>query len=593
MNCRKTLRIAALILPAFLLAACGGGADEAAVPPVADPATTLTIAQGTLVGYTQDVDEGALAAHVWLGIPFAAPPVGDLRWRAPRSPRDWDGTLEALEFSDWCVQITNGLDAGYGYEAGQILGSEDCLYLNVYAPADRGDEPLPVMVWIHGGGNVWGRASQYDASTLAARENVIVVTIQYRLGPLGWFAHPALRDTAEISIDRTANFGTMDMVASLLWVRDNIGVFGGDAGRVTIFGESAGGHDVASLLVAPQAEGLFHGAIIQSGGPETVSVAVAEGSAPDPLERGQTTSADAINTILAFIAPPTPEQLAGAMRSIDVDTLYGAYHRPNGNGDLSVDPYRVIGDGIVLPEDGMLAAMRTPGRYNQVPVIAGSNRDETRLFNALDDRFTNRYLGVIILPKSQRLYDVISDYQSRMWQVRGVDNINGALRVGGNYQVYAYRFDWDEEGSFLFTNYSTLLGAAHSWEIPFVFANWNYAGRLDRVIWNDRNREGRLALSDTMMGYWAEFARTGNPGTGGSDAAWLPHGAAGRIVFDTDADGGVRMEAGELTPDILYAQMLTDDRLHSQEETCLTYQAVVAWWPNMAPDEFMDGACEG
>ncbi len=592
MTCRITLRIAALILPAVLLAACGSGQDEPA-PRMADADTTLTIAQGTVVGYTQDVDDGALAAHAWLGIPFAAPPVGDLRWRAPRAPRDWDGTLEALEFSDWCVQITNGLDAGYGYETGQVMGAEDCLYLNVYAPADRGDEPLPVMVWIHGGSNVWGRAAQYDASTMAARENIIVVTIQYRLGPLGWFAHPALRDTAEISIDRTANFGTMDMVASLLWVRDNISVFGGDPHRVTIFGESAGGRNVASLLVAPQAAGLFHGAIIQSGSSDSISTSIAEGSAHDPLARGQMTSADAINSILAFIAPPTPEQMAGAMRSIDVETLFTAYHLPNASGDLSINPYRVISDGIMLPEEGMLAAMRMPGRYNNVPVIAGSNRDETRLFNALDDRFTNRYFGVIIQPKNARLYDVISDHQSRMWQVQGVDEISGALRAGGNYQVYAYRFDWDEEGSFLFANYSKLLGAAHSWEIPFVFANWNYAGRLDRVLWNNGNREGRLALSDAMMGYWAEFARTGNPGTGNRDnTAWLPHGAAGRIVFDTDADGGVRMEAGELTPDIIYGQILADDRIQSQEETCLVYQAVIAWWPELAPAEFLDGACE-
>ncbi len=587
--------IAAAIVPAtLLLAACGGGAPEAPAPNVADEATVRALPQGEIVGYVSEVS--GVTAHAWLGIPFAQAPVGDLRWRAPRAPDAWEGRREALAFSDWCVQYTTDLDAGYGLEAGVLHGAEDCLYLNVYAPpfaagdVPTGEGALPVMVWIHGGGNVWGRASQFDGSALAAQENVIVVTIQYRLGPLGWFAHPALRQSAELAIDRTANFGTLDMVAALAWVRDSIPAFGGDPDNVTIFGESAGGHDVASLLVAPQAAGLFQRAIIQSGSTDTVPLGVAEGTAPDPYARDQPPAMEIVSGLVAFVAPPTATELAGAIRSVDVETLYAAYYRPYGMGDLAINPPRVIADGIVLPEDGILAALERMGPFNPVPVMAGTTRDETKLFNALDPRFVNRYFGVIIRPKDQRMYDLIAEYQTAVWQVMGVDAVAGALRRSGRDNVYAYRFDWDEEGSFLFTNFSTLLGAAHSWEIPFIFNNWNYAGRLDRVLWNDRNEDARLALSRAMMGYWAEFARSGDPGEGGG-VSWEPWRGGQRIVLDTEADGGIRMEQGALSVSEVFDNLSTDDRLNSDDERCLVYAAVLGWWPETADDGFLEGAC--
>jgi len=593
MPSRLISRFAIFLLSALLLGACGGGGEaEAPAPNLADEATVRTLPQGEVVGYVSTLGEAT--GHAWLGIPFAQPPVGDLRWRAARAPEEWRGRREALEFSNWCVQYTTGLDEGYGYAPGELHGSEDCLYLNVYAPAfdpnnvPSGADALPVMVWIHGGGNVWGRASQYDATALAAQENVIVVTIQYRLGPLGWLAHPALRETADLPIDRTANFGTFDMVAALAWVHENIAPFGGDEGNVTIFGESAGGHDVASLLVAPQAAGLFHRAIIQSGSTDTVALDIAEGSAPDPLNRNMPGAIDVMNSIIAFIAPPTREQMAGAMRSMDVETLYTAYFRPDGAGDLAINPPRVIADGVVLPVDGILPALARMGPFNPVPVMTGTNRDETKLFNALDDRFVNRYLGVIILPKDQRLYDLIAEYQTAMWQVRGVDAISDVLHRAGREDVFAYRFDWDEEGSFMFTNFTTLLGAAHSWEIPFIFNNWNYAGRLDRILWNDGNEEGRAALSAVMMDHWAEFARNGNPGE-----TWEPWNDGQRIILDTPADGGIRMEQGSLTAAAVWDLLAEDERVTSNEERCLIYSATVAWWPSTADPSFMDGTCEG
>lgn len=588
-------RTAIVVFAALTLSACSrGGEAEAPAPHVADEATVRTIPQGELVGYVSEVRSGA--AHAWLSIPYAQPPVGDLRWRAARAPQDWDGRREALEQPSWCPQYTNGLDQGAGYEPGQLIGDEACLYLNVYAPAyapedvPTGDDTLPVMVWIHGGGNVWGRAEQYDGSALAAQENVIVVVIQYRLGPLGWFAHPALRETADVAIDQSANFGTFDMVAALAWVHDSIAAFGGDPSNVTVFGESAGGHNVASLLVAPQAAGLFQQAIIESGSTETVSVGIAEGSEADPLNRGYTTSADAINSVLAFIAPPTPEQMAGAMRTIEMPVLFQAY-RDSYASSLGINPARVIADGIVLPEDGIVAGIERIGPFNPVPVMAGTNRDETKLFNALDPRFVSRYFGVIIRPKNQHLFDLTAEYQSAIWQVRGVDTVMGTLRRSGRSDIFAYRFDWDEEGSFLFTNFSTLLGAAHGWEIPFIFDHWRIGGRLDPILWNDDNEEGRRALSDAMMGYWANFARSGNPGAASGNPVWEPWEGGQRIVLDTPAGGGIRMEQGAYTFGEVLDRLVSDDRFASQEERCTVYGSVVEWFPEVADDGFMGGAC--
>jgi para-nitrobenzyl esterase len=594
----RSLLLLALLPAALALGSCGGEA-EAPAPRVADEVTVRVIDQGEVVGYAAPAADGA-TAHAWLGIPFAQAPVGDLRWRAARAPEAWEGQLEALDHPNWCPQYTNSLDQAYDLEPGLLVGDEDCLYLNIYAPAFAPDavpgegEALPVMVWIHGGGNVWGRAEQFDGSNLATAENVIVVVIQYRLGPLGWFAHPALRDTADLGIDRTANFATFDMAAALAWVNDNIAAFGGDADNVTIFGESAGGHNVASLLVAPQAAGLFDRAIIQSGVTDTLPLDIAEGNVPDPLDRGYTTSADAIGATLAFVAPPTAEQLAGAMRTIDVEVLFQAY-RDHSRFDMGINPARVIADGVVLPEDGILSALERMGPFNPVPVMAGTTRDETKLFNALDPRYVNRWLGgLVIRPKDQRIYDIIAEYQSRMWQVRGVDSVAEALVRSGRQNVYAYRFDWDEEGSFLFTDFATLMGAAHSWEIPFLFADWEYTGRLARFMWPESSAEARLALADSMRGYWAEFARTGNPGTGGGDhTQWAAWGAGQRIVLDTDAGGGLRMEDGRHSFASVLGELAADPRLQSTDERCKVFRAVVEWTPQVADPDFMDGACEG
>ncbi|MBO6729303.1 MAG: carboxylesterase family protein, partial [Maricaulis sp.] len=262
------LRSIGLVLACgLMMASCSGGVDDTPVESLEE--TRRQISQGELVGF-----ETAQGAHAWVAVPYAAPPVGDLRWRAPRPAEMFDSPLEALVHGSRCPQITNGLDEAEGLAPDLLVGDEDCLTLDIYAPP--GAEDLPVMVWIHGGGNVWGRSAAYNGSRLALDQNVIVIAIQYRLGPLGWFAHPGLRADAETEADAAASFALLDMIAALEWVQANASAFGGDADRVTIFGESAGGHNVAGLMASPLARGLFHAGIIQSGIVWSVPLDIAE-----------------------------------------------------------------------------------------------------------------------------------------------------------------------------------------------------------------------------------------------------------------------------------------------------------------------------
>ncbi len=579
------------------LAACSTPRD---IPdPVADPVTMREVDQGSLVGFVTDADTGVVAGtHVWRGIPFAAAPVGDLRWRAPRPPADFEGTFEALAFGPRCPQVSNALDQGEGRDPGALVGDEDCLHLNIYAPpfdpgaVPFGDERLPVMVWIHGGGNVWGRSSDYDGAKLAADGNVIVVTVQYRLGPLGWLAHSALRETAQTADDASANFGTLDLIASLEWIRDNIGAFGGDEDNITIFGESAGGHNVASLLVSARAARLFHRAILQSGSFASMPLDQAEGTGgaptPNPAREAVGKMLDAAGRTAGDQDTADAADIAALLRGLPLEDVYAPYRGADENSGLMTMP-RVISDGVVLPDGPMENAIASPATFNAVPVMSGTNLDETRLFNALNPDLVNNYFGVIIMPKDKVFYETVSDYQSMMWRVRAVDRPFAAMASGGHTDLYAYRFDWDEQGSFLWTDLSVLLGAAHAIEIPFVFGRFGLLGPLDRIAFPASTEETRVALSDTMIAQWSSFARTGEPGGG-----WTPWSDGDLIVFDTPSGGGVRMESGAITTQDVLDMMRADERITDDAMLCRVFNGVAGWSAEEVEPyraTFADGLC--
>ena len=273
--------------------------------------TYRSINSGQIVGYKEP--NGTLA---WRGIPFATPPVGELRWKAPRPPEPWEGVRETLAFGSACPQ------RGFGGGTSGITGAEDCLYLNVWQPP-RSETERPVMFWIHGGANHIGEAATplYHGANLAAAHDVVVVSINYRLGPLGWLTHPGLRVSGDLA-DDSGNYGTLDILRALEWVRENIAQFNGDPDNVTIFGESAGGFNVLTMMVSPLAAGLYHKAIVQSGGLTINSFSVAENFRDDEEPGSNSSSRELVNRLMVVDGRAENRQEAKAiqlsMTDIDV-----------------------------------------------------------------------------------------------------------------------------------------------------------------------------------------------------------------------------------------------------------------------------------
>ncbi|MBN2627943.1 MAG: carboxylesterase family protein [Spirochaetales bacterium] len=288
--------------------------------------------------------------------------MGDLRWKAPEDPDPWSGVRDASEYGGIGVQY-DGNPVGEQ----KVIGSEDCLYLNIWRPQSQ-ERDLPVYFWIHGGGNTIGSSRDNEGMSISGRGDMIVVTIQYRLGPFGWFTHPSMR-TGEDRLGDSGNYGTLDIIKALEWVRDNISAFGGDPDNVTIAGESAGGLNVFTMIISPLAEGLFHKAMIQSGDFWTTSMSEADEDGGMVLEA----------MLKADSLEETPDNdVASYLRGKSADEIMNAYV-PGAAGliDQRLGAYL---DGIVLPESG-IGALSDPAGYNRVPMIIGANRDERKLFN--------------------------------------------------------------------------------------------------------------------------------------------------------------------------------------------------------------------
>ncbi len=453
-----------------------------------DPASRRVTRSGDVVGFA-----GRYGGHVWLGIPFAKPPTGQLRWRAPVSPEPWTGIRETLTFGFPCTQYAS-LIGGVAGRAGEPVGGEDCLYLNVYAPrvpeteVPTGSARLPVMVWIHGGGNSIGEAGFYNAGNLAVTQHAVVVTLNYRLGPFGWFRHAALRGHGTSEADRSGNFGTLDLIRALEWVRENVSAFGGDPSNVTIFGESAGGANVFTLLLSPRASGLFQRAIVQSGGLRMNDVARAENLADDAKPGHANSSAEALLRLLttdgnardraaakARLATMSSGEIERYLRAKTNVEILSAYVPMPGIG--MIDMPLVFRDGVVLPDEDPMARFARADGYNRVPVILGTTRDENKLFLFADPKRVRRWFWVVPRLRDARHYNLSAEYLAKMWKANGADEPAAAMRATQGPSVFVYRFDWDEEPTILGADLPIMLGAAHGFEIPFVFGHFDLGRR--------------------------------------------------------------------------------------------------------------------
>lgn len=581
----------------------GCGRSQREVGTAADPATQRLTSSGPIVGFV-----GKYGSHVWLGIPYAKPPVGDLRWRLAHAPDPWTTTRETLRPGSACMQYGSMFGGTADARPDEPTGSEDCLYLNVYAPpaalpaGAKRAAALPVMVWIHGGGNTIGEAGFYNGGNLAMTHQVVVITVNYRLGPFGWLRHASLRDGAATAEERSGNFGTLDLIHALHWVRDNASVFGGDPSNVTIFGESAGGVNVYTLLLAPQARGLFARAIVQSGSVRMSRLQVAERFTDDaqPGDRnsanemilraliadGRATDRAGAKAVLAGMNDAT---LAAYLRGRSATAVLATYAPLRGAGMIQMP--LVFHDGAVLPAEGQ-EPFAAAADYNRVPVMVGTNRDENKLFMLNDPEHVRRILWILPRLRDERMYQLTAEYLAKMWKAVGVDEPATKMRAAQGPSVFAYRFDWDEEPTVLGTDLSVLAGAAHAFEIPFVFGHFDL-GRAGNVIFTAENEPGRRALATQMMSYWAEFAYAGAPGRGrsGDLVEWTAWDDSARtspkfIVLDTAAGGGLRMSNESVTAARVLRAVDDDPRLATQRDKCTIYRALALRSGVLTPEQY-------
>ena len=529
--------IRSLMITSVLLSACQfGGVSEPIVERLPDNkiSTSVGIVQGQL---SVDQAAGSAAGVVsWLDIPYAQPPVADLRWKATRELSSPERIIDRREDTA-CVQKASRY-AGASGEG--IVGSEDCLYLDVRAPADFASKQYPVMFWIHGGANTTGLKDYYDFTALVASQDVVVVTINYRLGALGWFTHPAIQGLQE-GIDKTSNFGTLDIIESLKWVQKNIKKFGGNVNNVTIFGESAGGHNVFALLVSPLTNGLFHKAISQSGYTTSAPQESAYNlNAIDPLiKRG---SWQIVNKILDNPQSDySVDELRQSLREIDAREFVGLYYTES----LSYDeiPLTTI-DGVVIPREGMEAALGMTKYAKNVPVIAGATKDEVSLWLGLHRYFLNTsYILTKLLPpkitlKNPELFEFWVRTRSHAWKLRGVDEPLVAMESAGYDDLYAYSFDWDHQDKSFFIDFPNIIGAAHGTDIAFLTGVFSY-GPISSYIYPQGT--ARSQMRTTMMGAWSNFARSADPGVG-LPFDWVAFKTAKPAFIHLDKDDLLRMD---------------------------------------------------
>ena len=520
---------AAALAAALTLAACGDSSprDEAA-SPAADP-LTVSVTDGAIMGAVSDID---MNVRVFKGVPFAAPPVGDLRWRPPQLVEPWNDTRDATAFAPACMQVKRGADSFYGPGADDM--SEDCLYLNVWTNAQSADAALPVLFWVHGGGlnNGTGAQVTYRGEALAAR-GAVVVTTNYRLGPLGYLAHPLL--SAEDSHGSSGNYGVLDQVAGLEWVRDNIAAFGGDPGRVTVFGESAGSWSVNVLQATPLAAGLFHGVIGESGG-----VFGGTSHLTGASLRGDSAEAVGERWVEGLLAATSSDAVSlESMRAVPSDAV------------VEFVRSREVGFRTAANVDGWVLEQSVydtfaSGRQHDVPVIVGSNADEgTTLaaFGAPADLAAHRaaverQFGAMaaehhkVYPaatddEAQRAY--LDSYAQRTfgWEMRTWADLMSTVSSPA-YLYYFTRTAPAED--------SDRVRAFHAAEIVYVFDNFGHSP----YPYASRDYDATdHALSDTMADAWVRFAATGDPNGGGLPAwpVYSPEGHPTMVFGDTTEVG--------------------------------------------------------
>jgi para-nitrobenzyl esterase len=570
----------------------GGGSDNRGQGASAAHDVLRDTEYGRIEGL-HDPDTQTLS---WKGVPYASPPVGELRWRAPVDPEPWNDVRAAHEFGNACAQYgriygpgaNNRYDETIGTTLNQAVGSEDCLYLNIWRPANAAPN-LPVIVFFHGGSNVSGYTADpmYHGANLAKTTNSVVVTVNFRLGILGFINLSQLKQGADAET-ASGNFAILDSIKSLEFLNRNIANFGGNPDNVTIMGESAGAINVYALLTSPMVvnapDKLFHRAVPLSGGLSLASN-LPQGTVPtmSPASTYEAQGNALLANLLiadgkaadvasaqAYSASQTPEQIAAYLRSKQPSELFTTLlTRLAAQGRAGSGP---IPEGTVVSSNPVNAILNH--QYMKVPVLAGNTRDEGKLFppfltlvsgipgsaRIVTDAqlFANHFNyrpedppqttveewiapGYLPVNAPETGFTARAEQFNRIFFLASRDNILNALKMK-QPDVWYYRFDWDEQPA----PWNDIYGAAHLFDLPFVFGNFG-PSLMSNIMNTTANRPGRLALSDAMMRSIGAFARRGDPNNGALDVHW-PMWPTGLIFDATKTGTAIRVE--EIEPAI-------------------------------------------
>jgi len=542
-----------------ILSACGGGGSS---PDPAARMTTLGPVQGSN-------DTATTGTYSWKGIPFAQPPVGALRWKAPADPAPWTATLAATRFGNACLQngriygpgSNNTYDSTIGTTLNTPVGSEDCLTLNIWRPASDAAN-LPVIFFVYGGSNISGYTADptYDGAALAKSANAVVVTANYRVGVLG-FMNLAQLKTGTNAAEDSGNFALLDIIQALKFVKNNAATFGGNAGNVTLIGQSAGAINVWALLTSQLAAGLFHKAMPMSGG---ISLASNLPSGTIPTLSPATTYATQGNALLAklLIADGKATDTASAQAYIATQTSaqIADYLRAKAGGTIlttllagGLTGSGPIPDGTVIPTDPVAAI--TAGHYNKMPILASNTAEEGKLFAPFltllggppgfkitdATRFTMMQTFNPDAPTTLTENDILdpayapSDTPTTGWTAKTAlltqifmipsrDSVLNALKTQ-QPDVWYYQFKWAQEPA----PWNTIYGAAHAFDLPFIFGNFG-PSLFSNAANSTANKPGRLALSAAMMASISAFARNGDPNNSALGTTWGTWPA--KLIFD-------------------------------------------------------------
>lgn len=557
MKIRKYAGWTVLAAAGALLSACGGS----------DP---NPVARATVYGEVVGVDDStASGTYFWKGIPFAKPPVGTLRWKAPVEPAAW-GVRNTQNFGNACIQngrvygpgANNTYDATIGTTLNTPVGSEDCLTLNIWRPANDAKD-LPVILFLYGGSNISGYTADpvYDGANLAKAANAVVVTANYRVGVFGFFNLPQLKTGANAN-DDSGNFAILDNIQALKFIQNNIGNFGGNKNNVTVMGQSAGAINVWALVVSPQTAGLFHRAAPLSGGISLASnlptgaiatlnpasTYLAQGNALLNnllIADGKATDAASAQT---YMATQTNAQIADYMRGKDAKTILSTIlsKGPNSSGPIP--------EGTVVPVDPI--ASMAAGNYRKVPILASNTAEEGKLFQSLFAALPSHKAGFIISDATRFAlmmnykpdaaptvtlsdlidaaylpidtpttgYNAAAAYFTNNFFAPSRDNALNTL-IANQQNVWFYQFNWAQEPA----PWNDVYGAAHAFDLPFIFGNFG-PSLFSNVANSTANKPGRLALSKAMMDSIAAFAKNGDPNNVSLGVTWQPWPK--KLIFD-------------------------------------------------------------